>query len=81
MTLRIEPDSSFPDEEYEPCYGPPKAPAAERLADALQSHLIKAFEASIDQGMKPEEALAVMLSWMSSEMARLESGDRARPAR
>jgi hypothetical protein len=81
MTLRNEPDASFPEEEYEPYSGPPKAPAAERLADALQSQLIRAFETAIDQGMKPADALAVMLSWMSSEMARIESGRQARPAR
>jgi hypothetical protein len=52
--------------------GEPRVPGDE-LADALQSQLINAFEAAIYQGMRPMDALAVMLSWMSSEMMRIQA--------
>ena len=45
----------------------------DRLADALQSQVINAFEAAIYQGMRPMDALAVILSWMSSEMMRIQA--------
>ncbi len=45
----------------------------DKLADALQSQLIDAFEAAIYQGMRPMDALSVVLSWMSSEMARIQA--------
>jgi hypothetical protein len=73
MTLRLEPDAS-PDEEDEPCSGPPKRPVTDRIADALQSQIIRAFEAAIDQGMQPAEALGVILSCVSSEMTRIQPG-------
>jgi hypothetical protein len=75
MTLRLEPDAS-PDFEDEPCSGLPKPPAADRIADELQSQIIRAFEAAIDQGMHPAEALGVILSCVSSEMARIQLGKR-----
>jgi hypothetical protein len=52
--------------------GEPRAPG-DKLADALQSQVINAFEASIYQGMRPMDALAVILSWMSSEMMRIQA--------
>ena len=45
--------------------------SSDNLADALQSNIINAFEAAIDQGLRPTDALAVILSWMSSEMMRI----------
>ena len=48
-------------------------PREDKLADALQSQVINAFEAAIYQGMRPMDALAVMLSWMSSEMMRIQA--------
>ncbi len=78
MTLRSDSDAP-PDEEFEPCPRGPKPPLTERVADALQSHVISAFETAIDQGMHPTEALGVILSWMSGEMARIQPGKR--PAR
>jgi hypothetical protein len=80
MTLRSESDAS-PDEEFEPCRGLPKPPVSDRVADALQSHLIRAFETAIDQGMQPAEALGVILSWVSSETARLQPRKGRSPAR
>lgn len=44
----------------------------DNLADALQSKIINAFEAAIDQGMRPTDALAAILSWMSSEVTRIQ---------
>jgi hypothetical protein len=52
--------------------GEPDLPG-DKLADALQSQIINAFEAAIYQGMRPMDALAVILSWMSSEMMRIQS--------
>jgi hypothetical protein len=75
MTLRLEPDA-FPEEEDEPCPCPPKPPVTDRIADALQSHIIRAFEAAIDQGMQPAEALGVILTCVSSEMARIQPDKR-----
>ena len=47
--------------------------SGDKLADALQSQIIDAFEAAIYQGMRPMDALAVILSWMSSEMMRIQA--------
>ena len=53
---------------------PCKSPApGDQLADALQSQIINAFEGAIYQGMRPMDALAVILSWMSSEMTRIQA--------
>ena len=52
--------------------GEPALPG-DKLADALQSQIINAFEAAIYQGMRPMDALAVILSWMSSEMMRIQA--------
>ena len=52
--------------------GEPSLPG-DKLADALQSQIINAFEAAIYQGMRPMDALAVILSWMSSEMMRIQA--------
>lgn len=43
-------------------------------ADMLRSYLISGFEMALDQGMHPADALAIVMRWASSEMARL--GDR-----
>lgn len=49
-------------------------------ADALQSNIINAFEAAIDQGMRPADALAVILTWMSSEMVRIQADQENQPS-
>jgi hypothetical protein len=54
------------------CPDKPRVPA-DKLADALQSQIINAFEAAIYQGMRPMDALAVILTWMSSEMMRIQA--------
>jgi hypothetical protein len=80
MTFRSEAEPT-PDEEFEPCPGAPKPQAPDRVADALQSRVIGAFETAIDQGMQPSEALAAILSVISSEMARLKPGRQPSPGR
>lgn len=75
MTLQLEPNAS-PDEEHEPGSGLPKPPVTDRIADALQSQLIRAFEAAIDQGMQPAEALGLILACVSSELTRIQPGKR-----
>ena len=57
--------------------GEPRVPG-DQLADALQSQVISAFEAAIYQGMRPMDALAVILSWMSSEMMRIQADQASR---
>jgi hypothetical protein len=44
----------------------------------LQSEIINAFEAAIYQGMGPMDALAVILTWMSSEMTRIQADQAKR---
>jgi len=46
---------------------------AEKVAEMLQSQLIHAFETAIYQGMQPMDALAIILSWMASEMVRIQA--------
>ena len=45
----------------------------EKVAEMLQSQLIHAFETAIYQGMQPMDALAIILSWMASEMVRIQA--------
>ena len=59
-----ETDGNFPSKASLP---------GDKLADALQSQVINAFEAAIYQGMRPMDALAVILSWVSSEMMRTQA--------
>ena len=51
----------------------PEPQLPKKAADLLQSHLINGFETAIEQGMRPADALAVVLSWVSSEMVRIGS--------
>jgi hypothetical protein len=76
MSLR---ESRFTSQEEtdDCCSGKPHAPG-DKLADALQSQLINAFEGAIYQGMRPMDALAVILSWMSSEMTRIQADQAKR---
>jgi hypothetical protein len=45
-------------------------PGDSAAADNLQAQLIEAFETTLQQGMQPTEALAVILAWASSEIMR-----------
>jgi hypothetical protein len=65
------------DETDDCCLGKPRA-HGDKLADALQSQIINAFEGAIYQGMRPMDALAVILSWMSSEMTRIQADQAKR---
>ncbi len=64
LTSQNEPDDC--------CSGKSGIPG-DKLADTLQSQIINAFEAAIYEGMRPMDALAVILSWMSSEMTRIQA--------
>jgi hypothetical protein len=70
MCLRESPLTSQKETD-DCCPCKPRAPG-DKLADALQSQIINAFESAIYQGMRPMDALAVILSWMSSEMTRIQ---------
>jgi hypothetical protein len=50
----------------------------DKVAEKLQSQLINAFEGAIYQGMQPMDALVVILSWMSSEMIRIQADQTKR---
>ncbi len=76
MPLRESPLTSQ-EETDDCCPGRPRAPG-DKLADALQSEIINAFEAAIYQGMRPMDALAVILSWMSSEITRIQADQAIR---
>jgi hypothetical protein len=41
--------------------------------DALQSQVITGFEAALDQGMHPVDALDVIIGWVLNEMARMKT--------
>ncbi len=58
-------------EELFPCRAQPLVPKI--AADTLQSHVISGFEAALEQGMHPMDALASILSWVSSEMGRVRT--------
>jgi hypothetical protein len=49
----------------------PESLVPKKAAERLQSHLIGGFEAALDQGMRPADALGVILSWVSAEMVRI----------
>jgi hypothetical protein len=76
MCLR-ESRLTSPKETDDCCPGKPRAPG-DKLADTLQSEIINAFEAAIYQGMGPMDALAVILTWMSSEMTRIQADQAKR---
>ena len=44
-----------------------------RAEEALQSQVIVGFEQAIALGVPPLEALAFMLSWVATEMARIQT--------
>jgi hypothetical protein len=50
----------------------PQPLISKKAADILQSRVIRAFETAVDQGMQPLEALSSILSWVTSEMARIQ---------
>lgn len=50
---------------------------SEKAINILQSHLITGFEAALDLGLPPQDALAVILSWVSSELGRAEMEHRS----
>lgn len=63
--------------EIEGLFSRRQEPAApKKAADILQSHLISGFEAAVEQGMHPADALAIVLSWAAAELSRV--GDRSR---
>ena len=51
--------------------GQPEPLLHKKAADLLQSQLINGFESAVEQGMRPADALAIILSWVSSEMGRV----------
>ncbi len=59
--------------------GHPEPLVPKKAADKLQSHLINGFETALDQGMRPADALAVVLCWVSSEMVRIGSDKTGSP--
>ncbi|MGO8952076.1 MAG: hypothetical protein ACLPWS_20545 [Rhodomicrobium sp.] len=70
MQVRNECRTTFTEfDELFPISPQPLVP--KRAAEILQSHMIESFEAALDQGMLPMDALASILSWVASEMARI----------
>ena len=63
--------------EIEGLFSSGQEPAAPKTAaELLQSHLIRGFEAALEEGMHPADALAVVLSWAALEASRI--GDQNR---
>jgi hypothetical protein len=77
MPLRETRLTSQKETDDDCCLDKPRPPG-DKLADALQSQIINAFEGAIYQGMGPMDALAVILSWMSSEMTRIQADQAKR---
>ncbi|MGO9544798.1 MAG: hypothetical protein ACLPPF_08395 [Rhodomicrobium sp.] len=50
----------------------PQHPASKKAADVLLSRVISGFEAAVEQGVQPMDALALILNWVSSEMVRIQ---------
>ncbi len=59
----------------------PEPMVHKNAADILQAHLISGFETALEQGMHPADALAVVLSWASSEMMRIGRDQAREPAK
>ncbi len=57
-----------------PCH--PRALDHDKAAEILQSKMINGFEAALDDGMQPIDALDLIICWVSREMFRLRM-DRA----
>ena len=55
----------------------PRPLVSEKAINILQSHLITGFEAAVDLGLPPQDALSVILSWVSSELGRSELEHRS----
>jgi hypothetical protein len=49
----------------------PQPLMAKKAADILQSRVIHSFEAALDEGMQPLEALYAIMAWITSEMGRI----------
>jgi hypothetical protein len=49
----------------------PEPSGQESANEILQANMIIGFEQAIEQGMRPTEALAAIIGWVSSEMARV----------
>ena len=47
---------------------------SEKTSDTLESQLTAAFETALQKGMPPMDALGIIMSWMSSEMMRIQVG-------
>lgn len=61
-------------EELFPCC--PRSLVSDKATNLLQSHLITGFEAALELGMPPQDALAIILSWVSTELGRAELEQR-----
>ena len=48
----------------------PQPLISNNVVELLQSQLTDAFETALRQGIQPMDALAVIVSWVSSEMMR-----------
>ena len=59
----------------------PQPPVSKKAADILQSRVIQSFETALDQGMQPLDALSTILSWVSSEMGRIQLDRTGEPSR
>jgi hypothetical protein len=66
----------FTVDELFPSLSPPVEVAG---AETLQSLLIDAFESAIRDGMRPIDALAIIIAWASSELKRVSASQDNEP--
>ena len=44
---------------------------SKKASDVLLSNIINAYEAAVDEGIDPIDALSMIVGWVSTEMARV----------
>ncbi len=74
-------ESRFSQNDVEDLFTSNPGPLRPKKAiDILQSHLIAGYEAAIDQGVRPQEAVISVLDWATTELQRIDFGGSREPA-
>jgi hypothetical protein len=74
-TMLLDEDRDLPRQEVDQLFAEMPVPrAVTEVSDTLYSDLVRCFEQSIEDGMKPIESLTTILGWLSHEMARISGG-------
>ncbi|HZV21162.1 MAG TPA: hypothetical protein VE986_06410 [Hyphomicrobiales bacterium] len=52
---------------------------SEKLIEEFRSQLIEQYERAIEEGIRPRDALAIVLTWVAAENCRLDAGSYIHP--